>query len=58
MKYNNLVKLVTLKVTEESARMLRIIAAIQNKKQYVAFEEILKKEFNKIDIEKVRNDDG
>jgi hypothetical protein len=51
-------KLVTLKVSPEAAQKLKIIAAIDKKKQYEAFEEIINEAFKKIDIGKVKTDDG
>ena len=58
MTYNEQMKLVTLKVSPEAAQKLKIMAAVLNKKQYEAFEEIINEAFKKIDIGKVKNDDG
>ena len=58
MTYNEHIKLVTLKVSPEAAQKLKIMAAVLNKKQYETFEDVINEAFKKIEIGKVKNDDG
>lgn len=51
-------KLVTLKVTEDAAHMLKIIAAIMNKKHYEAFEIVIKEKYETINLKDIKSDDG